>query len=391
VRRLAAGLFLSFFTAQAAYVVLAPTLTQVADAFDVSVARAGQLRTATAIAGLVAAVAVSTAGRRLSITQLLTGGLALLAAGSAGSAAAPSFAMLALAQVAIGVGSTGVLTAGLAAASEWAPPDRRADVIAWTIVGQPAAWVAALPVIGRLADLGWRWSFVVVPPIALVAWLVVPRGRQTPAAGTAEAKSGDAWRRPEVRRWAIGELMAYAGWGGTLIYAGALLSDSYGLSAETVALLLAAGAVTYFPGAFFARRRLEGDVQLLLGVLAAVLAAGTAVFGSLRTGPALSTIVFGVLVLVAGARGVAGGAFGLNTAPSDKLAIGSIRSGAGQLGYLLGAAGGGLALGLGGYQAVGVVLALFFAAAAAPHLSAVASRRSAPALSLQPAAVPCPG
>lgn len=387
MRRLAAGLFLSFFTAQAAYVVLAPTLTQVAQEFNVSVARAGQLRTATAIAGLVAALVVSAIGSRLGIAKLLGGGLALLVAGSAGSALAPSFELLALAQVVVGVGSTGVLTAGLAAASEWAPPSRRADVIAWTIVGQPAAWVAALPAIGRLADMGWRWAFVVVPPIALAAYLVVPRPAHVAPAIAAAKSSGEAWRKPEVRRWALGELMAYAGWGGTLIYAGALLSDSYGLHTQTVALLLALGAVAYFPGAFFARRRLDGDVQLLLGVLAAGLAVGTAVFGALRSGPVASTVLFAVLVLVAGARGVAGGAFGLGAAPSDKVAIGSIRSGAGQLGYLLGAAGGGLALDLGGYAAVGGVLALFFATASLPHLLPALRRRMA----VQPAAVPCPG
>jgi predicted MFS family arabinose efflux permease len=293
----------------------------------------------------------------------------MLAGGALACAAAPSFALLAAAQVILGVGSAAVLTAGLAAAADWSEPGRRADVLAWTIVGQPAAWVAALPVIGRLSDLGWRWSWFVVPAAAISALAIVPaRGRDASAAGVSGPRRS-AWEKPEVRRWAFGELMAYAGWGGTLVYAGALLAESYDLGANTVALLLAAATTTYFPGAFIVRRRLDGDLQRLLPALALALAAGALAFGTIRTGPATSTLLFAVLVLIAGGRGIAGGAFGLNAAPAEKVSIGSIRSGSVQLGYLVGAAGGGLALHLGGYPAVGMVLAGFFAAAAAPYLT----------------------
>jgi predicted MFS family arabinose efflux permease len=173
--------------------------------------------------------------------------------------------------------------------------------------------------------------------------------------------------------------MAYAGWGGTLVYAGALLAETYDLGADTVALLLAAAAAAYFPGTFAVRRRLDGDLQRLLPALALALAAGALAFGTIRPGPVTSTLLFAALVLVAGARGIAGGAFGLGAAPAEKVSIGSIRSGAVQLGYLVGAAGGGLALQLGGYPAVGIVLAGFFAAAAAPYLTRPAALPASPA------------
>jgi predicted MFS family arabinose efflux permease len=290
----------------------------------------------------------------------------------------------------IGAGAAMVLAAGLAAAGEWPAPERRADVIAWTIVGQPAAWVAALPVIGRLAESGWRWTWVVVPLAAAAALIALPKGRADASPQASRKSSGRVWEVPGVRAWAFGELMAYAGWGGTLMYSGALLAESYGLSANTVALLLAAGAVTYFPGAFSARGQIDGDLRTLLGVLAALLAVGTAVFGLVRPAPAVSAALFAVLVLVAGARGVAGGAFGLTAAPEHKLAIGSIRSGVGQLGYLVGAAAGGLALTVGGWAAVGMVLALFFSAAAAPHLAPrLRARAAVPVPLAVPAAMPC--
>jgi DHA1 family inner membrane transport protein len=381
-RRLAAGLFLTFFTAQSAFVVLAPTLTQVAHQFGVSVARAGQLRTVAAIAGFLAAAAIAVVARRVGVARLLRAGLVVLAAGAIASAAAPSFALLAMAQIVIGVGAAAVLTAGLAAAADWSDPSHRADVLAWTIVGQPAAWVAALPLIGRLSDLGWRWAWLVVPLAATSAFVVVPVKRRADAAAAGAAPRRGIWRNPDVRRWAFGELMAYGGWGGTLVYAGALLAQSYHLGPDTVALLLAAAATTYFAGTFAVRRRLDGNLQLLLPMLSLALAAGVLAFGTIRTGPATSTALFAVLVLLAGARGIAGGAFGLSAAPAERVSIGSIRSGATQLGYLVGASGGGVALQLGGYSAVGGVLALFFVAAAVPYLARV------PALTAPTA--PCP-
>jgi predicted MFS family arabinose efflux permease len=180
-----------------------------------------------------------------------------------------------------------------------------------------------------------------------------------------------AWRDARVRGWAFGEAMAYAGWGGTLVYAGALIGETYGLRADVVALLLAGAAVAYFPGTFAARRRLDGDLRPLLALLALALAAGSILFGLVRVSPAVSTGIFALLVLFAGARGIAGGAFGLNAAPEDKVTIGSIRSGATQLGYLTGAAAGGVALQAGGYSAVGLTLGAFFAAAALPHLASL--------------------
>ena len=65
--RLTAALFLSFFSAPAALVVLAPALPAIAGAFDTSVAQAGQLRSAAAIGGAVMAIALTPLARRIGI------------------------------------------------------------------------------------------------------------------------------------------------------------------------------------------------------------------------------------------------------------------------------------------------------------------------------------
>jgi DHA1 family inner membrane transport protein len=381
--RLAAGLFLSFFTAQAAFVVLAPTLPDLAREFGVSVGTAGQLRTASAVAGVVVALALTPLARQLPVRRLLVVGLELLAAGAAVSAAAPGFTVLVAGQITIGAGVAAVLSAGLVAAADWPAPADRTRVLAWTIVGQPAAWVAGMPLVGAVSDLGWRWGWLLVPATAALAALVLPPEPERGGSAVTARDTGRAWRDRRVRRWAFGELMAYAGWGGTLVYAGALLADSYELRADRIGLLLGAAAIAYFPGTFAAKRRLEGDLRRLLGGLALALAAGVVAFGLLRPSAWISTGVFAALVLLAGARGIAGSAFGLDAAPGHKMAIGGMRSAATQLGYLLGAAAGGIAVDTGGYGALGVTLAAFFAAGAVPHLAHMWGMRDGKPVSLE--------
>jgi len=372
--RVAAALFLSFLTVQSAFIVLAPTLPDVAREFGVSTGTAGQLRTVAAVAGLVTALTLAPLGRVLGIRRLLVTGLVALATGSIASALAPTFALLAVGQVILGMGGAAVLSAGLPAAADWPAREQRTRVLAWTTVGQPAAWVLGMPAVGALSDLGWRWGWIVVPAAAAAALAVLPCGPSRNAPGPAAI--GSAWRDPGVRRWAFGEVMAYAGWGGTLVYAGALLSESYDLGPNAVGLLLGGAAIAYFPGTFAARRRLEGELGPLLAGLAIALAFGAAALGALRPSAGVSTGLFALLVLFAGARGITGSAFGLNAAPEQKVTIGSIRTAATQLGYLAGAAVGGIALDLGGYPVVGLTLAGFFAAAAIPHLRFGFSRRS---------------
>ena len=370
-------LFLSMFAGQAGFLVLAPILPEVSHEFGVSTATAGQLRLVSGIAGGLTAIALAPLARRLDLRGLLSLGLALLATGSLGSAAAPSFAVLAGAQVAIGGGLAIVVSAAVAAAAEWAADTNRARVLSWTLVGQPAAWVVGMPVIGAVAEVNWRLTWLAVPFAASVLALrAVRRRRPADPASALNASSRHLWRDPAVAGWAIGELFAFAAWGGTLVFSGALFVESYEITPGGVGLLLAAGAAAYFPGNFLARRWVGRAARPLLVGSALLLAAGVAVFGAVRPGVAFSGVVFAALVCLAGGRTMAGSAIGLDAAPEHKLAVTSIRAAATQFGYLLGAGAAGAALTAGGFAALGAAQATLFVAAAAPHVLIAASART---------------
>ncbi len=118
-------LFLAFVASQAGVLVLSPILSDVADDFGVSVAAAGQLRILAAPLAVVAALVAGRLLTRFSPRALLVAS-ALLAVGSLASAAAPSFALLAVAQIPMWIGISMILTA---ASQRWprglSPSDAR--------------------------------------------------------------------------------------------------------------------------------------------------------------------------------------------------------------------------------------------------------------------------
>jgi DHA1 family inner membrane transport protein len=362
--------FASLFAAQAGLLTLGLTLSSVAHEFGTSTATAGQLRTLAGLAGGIAALTVMAVGRRVGIRSVLLVGNGLLALGCAASAAAPDAIVLASAQAVVGAATGLLISGGLAAAATWGPPEHRAAALAWASLGQPSSWVLGMPLIGMTADIGWRVAWLGVPLGAgLVGLALVGCCRLEAGAGSAARRAHTLPWDAKLVGWTAGELLSYAGWGGTLVYASALLVESYGAAPGTVGVLLGAAALAAFPGNFLVRRWLSCCARELLIVLGLGAAAITAVFGTVRPGLAVSTAIFTLLVLVACTRTVAGSAFALQVTPDQRLALMGVRASTGQFGYLLGAGAGGAALAAGGYSALCLTLAGLFVLGAAPQVA----------------------
>jgi predicted MFS family arabinose efflux permease len=365
-RGIAAILFMCMFAAQSAQLVLTPVLTDVARAFGISTAGAGQIRTAAAVVATLAALTVGVIATRVNLRALLAVGIALLVGGSLVSIAAQSAVVLAAGQACTGAASSILVAAGVAAAATWSSDADRGRVVAWTLVGAPAAWVALMPVIGLLGGSSWRLAFVVPVAAAAAAGIAL---RRAPVARSQQSGAGlrDVLADATLRGWALSEVLAYAAWSGVLVYSGALFVESYGTSAAAVGLALGVGAAAYIPGTFLAQRAPAGHGRLLLAATGGLLAAGVLVFGVLRTGTVSSAIGFGVLCFVSGARTYLGSAVGLQLAPGKHAASMSVRAAAAQTGWILGSGVGGAALSVGGYSAMAVALSALYAGAALLH------------------------
>jgi len=371
-------LFLALFASQAGVLVLSPILSDVADDFGVSIATAGQLRIVAAPLAAVVALAAGRALVRFSPRALLGVGSALLAVGSVASAAAPTFTLLALAQVPMWAGIATLLAAGVAAVAAWSEPEHRTRVVAHALAGPPSAWIAGMPIIGLVAEVHWRLAFLALPlPAALLAGLAVAgRPRDVPLTGRGTSLGG-LLRIPKARRWALGELMANTAWAGTLVYSGALLTEHYGLSTAVTGFALGAVALAYL----LANRRAGHLAQdaarwtMLASSLGASLA--VALTWGLTVGVAITLVVFSLAAALVATRMVAATVFGFTVAGELGREVGVARAVSTQLGYLIGSLAGGGAYALAGFDGLGVVFGGLFLASTLPYVAVRVARRPA--------------
>jgi predicted MFS family arabinose efflux permease len=320
-------LFLCVFAAQSGLIALSPVLVEVANDLDVSTAAAGQLRTVAGLAAGFTALALPLAARRHSLRRLLVGGAGLLAAGSLASAAAPSFALLALAQVPVGIAVATLLTGATAAAAEWVSGPDRTRVLAWTLTGNPAAWIVGMPAIGLLGGSSWRYGLLALPlPAALAAAFAANRGPRSQPDGGSAGGLRSALADPELRRWALGELAANSAWLGILVYSGALFTESYGTSPAATGAILALAAAAFVAGNLTFRGVAGEDVRGALVQLALGMALLAGLLGSVRTSAPVSALLFAAASFLGGGRTLLGNVHGLNTARERRVAAMAARA-----------------------------------------------------------------
>ncbi len=381
-RGVSVTLFLCLFAAQAAVIVMSPVLVEAASELDVSTATAGQLRTVAGLAAAVAALIFGPRSSRVGLARQLVVASTLLAAGSAASAAAPSFAVLLCAQVPVGAAVGVLTTAGTLATAEWVAPELRARVLSWALIGQPGAWIVGMPLIGFLGGISWRLGWLVLPlAAAIVAAVLVARRPASPARGADRAPVRDVLADRTLAAWLAAEVAANGAWAGTLVYAGALFVDSYGASTASTGLLLAAAAGAYVVGNLSARTLVRVEARGLLVAFSLLLALSDAAFGAVRPDVATSALLFSAAACLAGGRTLVSSAFALSRSPELRPTVTSLRAATMQLGYFVGSSAGGAALAAGGYRALGAAMGLCFGGSALALVRRPLRARGAPALS----------
>jgi DHA1 family inner membrane transport protein len=383
-RRVSVTLFAALFAAQSAVIALSPVLAQAATDLHVSTAAAGQLRTITGIAAGVTALSISGAAARIGLRRQLLGGSILLALGSLASAVAPDYTLLAVAQLPVGIAVAALTTAGTLAAAEWVPEELRTRTLSWALVGQPAAWIAGMPLIGAVGAHSWRYGWLALPLVAAaISGLLVARSRPavSPSPLAPPRKGSVVLRDRAIGSWLGSELLANAAWAGTLVYAGALFSELQGTSTTATGILLAVAAAAYVAGNLASRRLVRHEALRVLVLLAASLAVADLAFLAVDTSTAMRTILFSAAAFLAGGRTLVSSAYALSLPAERRVAATSLRASTMQFGYFIGSSAGGAALAAGGYRALGVVMALLFAAAAAALLPMGRSVATRPAAS----------
>ena len=364
-RAVGIALFLCLFAGQAALIAMSPVLADAAGDLHVSTAVAGQLRTITGLAAGITALTLAAVAGRVGLGRQLLAATAVLAIASIASAAAPSFPLLALAQVPVGVAVAVLTTAGTLAAADWVAPELRTRTLSWALVGQPAAWIVGMPLAGVLGEHSWRygWWSCRSPP----RW----RQRRPSPRGRGSRPSN---RDPRPRAPCSPTARSRAGWHPSCSRTppGRERSSTRGALCRFVRIptltgcLLAVAAVAYVAGNIVSRRLVPEEPRRALVVLARPFAVTDGLFGAAHTGSRCATCSpRGAAAAVAGGRTLVASAFGLATAPEIRPAVMGLRAATMQFGYFVGSIAGGTALAVGGYGALGITMGAFLLGAAA--------------------------
>jgi predicted MFS family arabinose efflux permease len=353
--------------ARAVSLMLGPLLVELAEEFHTSVAVAGQLAAATFITWGIAAPLVGPISDTYGRRPVLLTGLALMALGVLGSAAAWSYPSLLAFRLITGAAGGMLPPTIMAAVADSFSPEKRGKAVGFLTSSSWVGVALGVPAIALLAAVGgWRLPFYITGGLLVAVWgllwLWLPKGQRhagQPLAFFQRFKEIGRNKAP----WYV--LVANASHQlaliGLMTYLAAYMIESYGWdegrTAPSLALLGVGAIIGSLAGGFIAgrTRRLDwvaavglagGAVTGLLFVLqvsswvAMALSFGAAVLLSVSM-PVLMTLI---MELAGQSRATASGMFGTSN----------------QLGGVLGASAGGLMLSLGGFPAVG-----FFCLAAA--------------------------
>lgn len=278
-------------------VSVSPLLTGIANEFGVSESAVGQLATVSGITATISALVSAPWMGRYARRTWLRAELVVLLAAVAISALAPSFPVMVLGRILIGIAAGALLANCFTAASEVVTePGKQGRAVGIVASGTTVAVLAGLPAIAFLQDhLGWRWALgcLLLPlGLSLVGTALLP-ARTHGGSGEAHGEAIDrGLARTLIRNdrttvaivLATGAIfVAYIGW---ITYYSAYVEHDFAGGAGRIGVLFIVGGLAELVGNFGApalsHRAPVRRVALLgmIGVAVALLGSGV-VFGSI--------------------------------------------------------------------------------------------------------------
>ena len=369
----------SFAMGTEAY-VYAGHLADMAADLERPVAAAGQLATAFALTYAVSAPftarAVSALGRR----GVIVAGLVLIGAFNLAAAAAPSLGVLIGLRIACGLAAGLVGPMSSVAAAELAPEAQRGRAMAIVLAGLTLSFVLGIPMGSVIGDVaGWRGTFVFAGAIALAAALSI-RLVLPDLPGHAARPGAEAFRAaldPSVAPWLGLTLVGFVATFTTIAYIGPVVTAISGLTGSGIGAMQALIGVGSIVGIAVGARVADGPgarraIAASFVVSAVALSSYSLLMMTAAADPALAVMDPGRLpVILALSIAMMSGAAALfmrtpliqaklvAAAPvGARPVILALNGSMVFLGQGLGAAVGGLAIGLGGLASVGLAAGL---------------------------------
>lgn len=270
-------------------------LPAIADDLDVGIGTAGLMVVATGLVGAVAAPVVTVLTSRLDRRVVLVSLTVLLVIADGLAAIAPSFSVLLIARMLLGVGIGGFWAIGAGIAGRLVRPELTIRATSLITAGVSVATVVSLPLGALVSSLAsWRLGFVIGGALGLVALVLqlamLPR---IPAQQRVRfATLGSLLRVPRARVGLIAAAFVFAAQFAAYTYIAPYLQQLVGVGPDTVTIALLVFGVAGIIGNFAAGFTLDRSVLGTIGASKFVLAAAVVLL------PLLAHSVVGVFVLL---------------------------------------------------------------------------------------------
>ncbi|MBT1544586.1 MFS transporter [Curtobacterium aurantiacum] len=270
-------------------------LPAIADDLDVGIGTAGLMVVATGLVGAVAAPVVTVLTSRLDRRVVLVSLTVLLVVADGLAAIAPSFSVLLIARMLLGVGIGGFWAIGAGIAGRLVRPELTIRATSLITAGVSVATVVSLPLGALVSSLaGWRLGFVIGGALGLVALVLqlamLPR---IPAQQRVRfATLGSLLRVPRARVGLIAAAFVFAAQFAAYTYIAPYLQELVGVGPDTVTIALLVFGIAGIIGNFAAGFTLDRSVLGTIGASKFVLAAAVVLL------PLLAHSVVGVFVLL---------------------------------------------------------------------------------------------
>ncbi len=154
--------------------VMAGVLPEIAKAFDVSIAVAGQVTTAYALSYALLAPSIAAIAGNVPRKTLLLLGMTVFVVANLATAAAPNFVFALLTRVAAGFGAAMFAPTASGAGTMIVPAHQRGFALSIVIGGLTVATALGSPMGSMIGGLGdWRWTMIFVSSLGAAAFLGV--------------------------------------------------------------------------------------------------------------------------------------------------------------------------------------------------------------------------
>jgi predicted MFS family arabinose efflux permease len=271
-------------------------LPSIAADLHVSIGTAGLMVVATGLAGAVSAPVVTVLTSRLDRRIVLWGLTVLLIVADVLGAFAPSFGVLVIARVLLGVGIGGFWALGAGIASRLVAEPRVIRATSFITAGVSVATVVSLPLGAFVASVAtWRLAFLIGAAIGIVALIgqlaMLPK---IPSLSRVRfATLGGLLTVSRARIGLIGTAFVFVAQFAAYTYVAPYLEDVVRVDSSTITLALLVFGIAGIVGNFVAGYTLSRNLLGTLGVAKFVLAAAVIAL------PLLAWSVPGVFVLLA--------------------------------------------------------------------------------------------